>query len=149
MLVSGLWHGASYNFILWGGIHGLAIITNHIYLKYKINLLNSLLSFILMQFFLIFSWIPFRTETISQTLVFWKKMFFFNFNLFTTFNYINLVLLFVASVIVYIAPNSFVIFRMLRLTKKIKNYFLILSAIIIFMTCFNSVDVKQFIYFDF
>lgn len=29
MLLGGLWHGASWNFVLWGGIHGVYLMINH------------------------------------------------------------------------------------------------------------------------
>lgn len=29
MLLGGLWHGASWNFVLWGGLHGLYLVVNH------------------------------------------------------------------------------------------------------------------------
>src|SRR3954453_10294235 len=29
MLLGGLWHGASWNFAVWGGIHGLGLLVNH------------------------------------------------------------------------------------------------------------------------
>ena len=29
MLIGGLWHGASWTFVLWGGLHGLLLIVNH------------------------------------------------------------------------------------------------------------------------
>ena len=28
MLLGGLWHGASWNFVIWGGLHGLALIVH-------------------------------------------------------------------------------------------------------------------------
>lgn len=31
MLVCGLWHGASWNFVLWGGLHGLALAIHQVY----------------------------------------------------------------------------------------------------------------------
>lgn len=31
MLLGGLWHGAGWNFVLWGGLHGLALTVNHLY----------------------------------------------------------------------------------------------------------------------
>lgn len=34
-LVSGLWHGASYNFIIWGGYHGACQIVGRIIMPYK------------------------------------------------------------------------------------------------------------------
>ncbi len=29
MLLGGLWHGAGWNFVLWGGLHGLYLVVNH------------------------------------------------------------------------------------------------------------------------
>ena len=31
MLLGGLWHGASWNFVIWGGLHGLYIVINHLW----------------------------------------------------------------------------------------------------------------------
>ena len=33
MLLGGLWHGASWTFIIWGGLHGLYLIINHAWRK--------------------------------------------------------------------------------------------------------------------
>lgn len=38
MLLGGLWHGASWNFVVWGGLHGVFLVINHAYRK----LLSSL-----------------------------------------------------------------------------------------------------------
>jgi alginate O-acetyltransferase complex protein AlgI len=34
MLISGLWHGAGYTFILWGLLHGLYLVANHLWRQY-------------------------------------------------------------------------------------------------------------------
>jgi alginate O-acetyltransferase complex protein AlgI len=31
MLIGGIWHGAGWNFIIWGAMHGLFILTNHVW----------------------------------------------------------------------------------------------------------------------
>ena len=31
MLLGGLWHGASWNFMVWGGLHGLYLVINHVW----------------------------------------------------------------------------------------------------------------------
>jgi len=40
MLLGGLWHGAGWTFILWGGLHGLYLVTNHAwhYTQRRLNL---------------------------------------------------------------------------------------------------------------
>jgi len=35
MLLGGLWHGASWTFVLWGGLNGLFLIINHYYRNYR------------------------------------------------------------------------------------------------------------------
>ena len=35
MLLGGLWHGASWTFVLWGGLHGVFLVINHLWLKLK------------------------------------------------------------------------------------------------------------------
>ena len=34
MLISGLWHGAGYTFILWGLLHGVYLVVNHLWRQY-------------------------------------------------------------------------------------------------------------------
>lgn len=66
-LASGLWHGANWTFVFWGGIHGLAqILENRIGLK-ECN--SRILNFIKRMFVFAFcniAWIFFRAETIGD-----------------------------------------------------------------------------------
>jgi len=74
MFLGGLWHGASWNFILWGLLHGLAIIIhkltnkNHIVIKlYNYN--KSLFkwsSIFVMQIFTAWMWLIFRVQDSSM-----------------------------------------------------------------------------------
>ncbi len=41
MLVSGIWHGAGYTFILWGLLHGFFLIINHAWRQYRPQSANS------------------------------------------------------------------------------------------------------------
>ncbi len=38
MLISGFWHGAGWNFIMWGGMHGGGLVVNHIWRKRKLGM---------------------------------------------------------------------------------------------------------------
>lgn len=40
MLLGGLWHGASYNFVIWGGLHGIFLIVNHGWQQFRHKVLN-------------------------------------------------------------------------------------------------------------
>jgi alginate O-acetyltransferase complex protein AlgI len=82
MLLGGLWHGASWNFIIWGGLHGLCLSINHLWYSYKaskkIFLQNTIYTLILSRvltfIILVFLWVPFRAEDMSSTFAIWKSM---------------------------------------------------------------------------
>ncbi len=78
-LTSGLWHGANWSFVAWGGIHGLYQVIGDAFKPFrkkiidlcKVNtacfswtLLHTLITFILVTF----AWIFFRADTITQAL---------------------------------------------------------------------------------
>lgn len=42
MLLSGLWHGASWNFVVWGGLHGMALCIESLFAKSKTDRNGSL-----------------------------------------------------------------------------------------------------------
>lgn len=50
MFISGLWHGAGLTYIVWGSLHGLALVINHYWHKSKKKMSNLLAWFITFQF---------------------------------------------------------------------------------------------------
>ncbi len=78
MLIGGLWHGASWMFVLWGGLHGFYLVVEHSFsnLLTKINIPSriSVLAEKYLQIFWIgitfiivsITWIFFRSESINQ-----------------------------------------------------------------------------------
>ncbi len=75
MLIGGLWHGAAWNFVIWGAIHGFSIVINHAWRSFKrvvlkLNVEKNSLMGILFSIFLTFlvvtiSWVFFRAETFA------------------------------------------------------------------------------------
>ena len=76
MLLGGLWHGASWNFVIWGGFHGIALAAQ----KFWRNLLHKpktatskgIRKFfaVLITFnFVCFCWIFFRNTTLKLRLL--------------------------------------------------------------------------------
>lgn len=60
-LIGGIWHGASWMFVFWGALHGVAIIIFHLWSRLHINLpkfLSWLITFNLVNL----SWVFFRAE---------------------------------------------------------------------------------------
>ncbi|MDE6270077.1 MAG: MBOAT family protein [Muribaculaceae bacterium] len=78
-LVSGLWHGANWTFVLWGAYHGLlqSLLVAKSRIKTPLHYSNALtkaasivFTFVLMMF----GWVLFRANNIHDALVAWKKM---------------------------------------------------------------------------
>jgi len=65
MLLGGLWHGAGWNFIIWGGFHGLLLLVFHRIEKPWARL-TAVLRHAVMVLLILFSWIPFRMHTLAD-----------------------------------------------------------------------------------
>ena len=75
-LVSGLWHGANWTFVVWGGIHGIAnsieaLNRKYGVLKFNIPFINFLYTFTIV----CISWVFFRANNVSEAFAFIQNMF--------------------------------------------------------------------------
>lgn len=67
MLLGGLWHGAGWTFIIWGGLHGLYLVINHTWRKQSIRLpkmVNWLITFLCV----VVAWVFFRADNVQEAL---------------------------------------------------------------------------------
>ena len=71
--ISGLWHGAAWTFVIWGCLHGIAIIFEIVFRKQRKKLSKAIpsyiyfpLSRIIVFCYLCFAWIFFRANTVSD-----------------------------------------------------------------------------------
>lgn len=82
MLVGGLWHGASWTFVAWGGVHGIALTLNHawkmiplkkyyFYHSPSIKAMSIFSTFV----FVTLAWVPFRAESMVQVKTMLKCLF--------------------------------------------------------------------------
>jgi D-alanyl-lipoteichoic acid acyltransferase DltB (MBOAT superfamily) len=73
MILGGLWHGAAWNFMIWGTLHGLYLIINHAWrfitntlnLEFRFKFLSLITSRALTFFAVVFAWVIFRAESLS------------------------------------------------------------------------------------
>ena len=74
MLVSGLWHGAGWTFVVWGILHGIASCVNKAFGK-KLKKLgipaNCVITFVFVTLF----WVVFRADSLSAAVNIWMGMF--------------------------------------------------------------------------
>lgn len=77
MLLGGLWHGASWNFVFWGGWHGIGLAIHRFLAKEKRKVDNisfNPISWIVTLIFVILGWVFFRAENFSVSIAMLKKM---------------------------------------------------------------------------
>lgn len=81
MLLGGLWHGSSWNFIIWGGIHGIVLSLEKLiwstkysaYIK-KVNFLGYITTFMIV----LLSWVFFRSPDLNSAFSAIHKIFEFD-----------------------------------------------------------------------
>jgi len=173
MTISGLWHGASWNFILWGLIHGLALAINH-YFKAK-NLVKNIPIFFKRIFLIIFINITFIIFKIKEiylikstliSLIPYKQIFninnvigteIYSRNSFFIFIIISLIVLFCPSslsLLGYESINNKISIKNSILNRYKINSFITLSLAflisILFLICIIFLNREtEFIYFQF
>ena len=83
MLLGGLWHGAGWTFILWGGIHGLYLVINLIWRCVPIfnnsnakglSLFFNLTGFAVTFICVVIAWVMFRAESFDGAINFYSSM---------------------------------------------------------------------------
>jgi D-alanyl-lipoteichoic acid acyltransferase DltB (MBOAT superfamily) len=72
--IAGIWHGPSWNYVLFGVFHGFGLVVNHVYNKYLGVKLPKYISWFLTFNFINISFIFFRTKDIDNIITILKKM---------------------------------------------------------------------------
>lgn len=78
-LISGLWHGASWNFVLWGAFHGLFLIADRVFLIRVLNKAGNFFAMVFTFFVVMMGWVIFKIEHMETAFLYYQKLFAFNF----------------------------------------------------------------------
>ncbi len=73
MLLGGLWHGAGWTYVFWGGLHGLYLSLNHVWRKTGIKLPQAL-AWVITFLAVILGWVFFRSNSLSDAFSIIKAM---------------------------------------------------------------------------
>ncbi len=73
MALGGLWHGANVNFIIWGSIHGAALIVHKLYAEnlrglFSRGIAYRFAGFLLTQYIVLLAWVFFRAQTFDDAM---------------------------------------------------------------------------------
>lgn len=161
MFLGGLWHGASWNFVIWGTMHGTYLIIhkiiglrfpglqNHKLFKSKIGIIVSIL---ITQYFVFLTWLAFRVQNIDDLLYCIRKYIVLDFQINEVVQVIStqklsFSILVVFFIMHYISYRTNIIDRFTKLRSGVWFLFLI-SAILIILLFYDG-NPEKFIYFQF
>lgn len=80
MLLGGLWHGASWNFVIWGFLHGAALVVGRIWEKLRgrprtsISPMGRVVRMLATFHFVCFAWIFFRAESFAKAMAVLRRL---------------------------------------------------------------------------
>ena len=130
--LTGIWHGAAYNFILWGLFIGLLLVIEKLWLGKYISKLPKFLRSVYVLFFIMISFIIFNAESLNDAIYNIKGLFGFNKEVFInnyTIYYLKSYLIVLIISIVGSTPLLKNIVEKLRKNKTINNLINVLEPI--------------------
>ncbi|WP_040406241.1 MBOAT family O-acyltransferase, partial [Cetobacterium somerae] len=155
-LVSGIWHGAGWNFLIWGGFHGISILIHRTWKNFGMKM-PKILGWIITMFLINIFWIFFRANNIEKALKIIKGM--GNINSLSegiSINYkmsiisildnkISLAILILGIIIVFLLKNS--IFKVNKFNFKVNS--LIEQSFYLLGSILFLNRIASFLYFNF
>lgn len=150
-VICGLWHGAAWNFVIWGIYHGLfQIIERLLKTKYKFSM-RGIWGRIITFFVVLMGWVLFRAGSVSEALVFYKAMFAGSIKTTGYFAYEYYVYFKIAIIAIVAFIGSF--FRFEGLRRRLANPAIkgvaIIVILIVSMAFMSDASFTPFIYFQF
>lgn len=156
-LLSGFWHGANWNFLIWGAYHGIWLVLERMGLKNFYDKIGKIPSVLITFVLAVIGWVFFRIENFSDATTFIGRMFAFDFNTIETVYdsqfYTTLIVALILSFICLFPfgkkIQDFIFYR--NYTKK-EHIIVWIIAVFLMLFClgaFNSVGFSPFIYFRF
>ena len=130
--LTGIWHGAAYNFILWGLFIGLLLVIEKLWLGKYISKLPKFLRSVYVLFFIMISFIIFNAESLNDAIYNIKGLFGFNKEVFInnyTIYYLKSYLIVLIIAIFGATPLLKNIVEKLRKNKTINNLINVLEPI--------------------
>ena len=159
MVIGGIWHGAGWNFLLWGFMHGVFLAITHYFktLLKKEFLFPRFVAVLITFFCVTLLWVLFRAQSFDIALKYYEVL--FAFDLRFEFAYKNIVdvlyskelLVFCGFVVVWFLPNSLMIIKYSS-DKFDISYKKIFFAAILFFVALKAMVSKAaaaFVYFNF
>jgi alginate O-acetyltransferase complex protein AlgI len=158
MLLCGLWHGASWNFVFWGGIHGISLVIHRAWVSWDplvlvknnpgFQFVWTLFSRLLTLGVVLMGWIFFRSQSWADANQYLRRLVLWNHDgtrLISPFILSTLVVVFLAHLIFNKDYNWAQEIPQRSVPVRIVNY----TALALLIACLGATDSSPFIYFQF
>ena len=160
MLLGGFWHGASWNFIVWGALHGAALGVHKAFRslcgidpKKQTRGFAGVIARLVTFHFVVFCWIFFRNTSFEHS---WQMIM----KIGTEFNaellpqvwdgYTSVLCLIIVGFVLHFLPDSVTAFCQKAVTKlPLVLKAVLITAVIFLIIQVKSSDIQPFIYFQF
>lgn len=145
MLIIGLWHGAGWTFIIWGGLHGILLMINHAWRKTGI-VLPKIFNWGMTFLCVMICWVFFRSESLSEATLVLSNM--LNWQTITDASrgdFKHLAAITAGIMALTVIPNPLVIVKRFK-----ENYiWFCLTVIVMIFTLCQFSKISDFLYFQF
>ena len=135
-ILTGLWHGASWNFIIWGLYFGIILIIEKYFLNKVLEKLPKVIRIIYTLFIVMISFIIFSSDNLSSAFTIIKGLFSFNslslYNSFILYYIRSYLVILIIGIILSTSLIKNVFFK-LRNKKFLNNIINIIEVIVIFI----------------
>ncbi len=149
LFLGGLWHGASWSFVAWGLLHGMALGLHVLWQKAGFRLAKPI-AWLLLFLFLVFTWILFRIQDFSIAINMMHSMLNFNAIEPQTINWgdwDHWKIIIISALIATIGPSSSTL--ALKLMKPKRVYAIVLGLLLVYLIVMTAYEAREFIYFQF
>jgi len=160
MLLGGLWHGAATKFVIWGGLHGLALAVHKVWTTYLPNKnpqkkqpIKTIISIFITFNFVCFAWLFFRADSMQTVELMLSQMTYkmFEVDIFTVIsNYAVVFSLILFGFVMHWLPETIkenyrAAFHKIPIVLKV----VLVICVVLFLYQVKSADLQPFIYFQF
>jgi len=162
MFLGGLWHGASWNFVIWGVLHGMylsihKIISDkfphlkiHPFFKSKIG---KIISIFVTQYFVFLAWIPFRVHDTDAMIYSIQKYVFIDFQFDGVLSFVLSHKWPILIMGIFVILHVFMYFKPDTVSKiskmKLKYWTVFFTTLLFLIVYFYNGNSQDFIYFRF
>ena len=148
-LIGGIWHGAGWTFIVWGVLHGIAVVIHKLWKSFGVKMPKILAWFITFNFINI-AWVFFRAKDWGSILKVLSGM--FNFDINTNIDFYKVVYICIFFIVILFLKNSNELMNEKYPQKLIlfsTTFLMSISLLQLTNILIRSDKVSEFLYFNF